>query len=139
MTTKHLNYKFFILALTPLMGLTLSLCFLFIHRVGVWLSLFTALFSLFDAIILLCSEPVFYCIKPDEISIICSFKRYIIPYNQIHHIELMYDVWFKFLFIQDYVIFFNRNTSIPNRCTRILNYHRTKTLIEKYYHSKVYV
>lgn len=136
MQDKCLNYKFLLLILFPLGGIILSLIFLYlIPNKGFFLFVFVL--SILDFGLLICFEPIFYIINESEIRIICAFKQYYVSYKEIQQIVLMFDVFFDFLLIEDYVLSIDMRIKIPKRCRRIFKCSKTKKLMDKYYNEKV--
>lgn len=128
-----LNYRFFLLMLPFLLALILSVilgCYLPID--GIWLSLFLCLFSILVLLNICCNEPVFYVIDKNGITVACVFKRYLINWRDIKHIQQYSDARFKHLFIKDYVLHLKNARGIPHRCMCIMKYTKTTTLIKRY-------
>lgn len=135
MNEKIINSKFILLMLLSLIAVALSLgCWLFVglHIVSVLVNCVSLLFL----VVFLYIEPIFYIIKEREIWIFTFFNKYCILYNQIESITIRSDLFFEFLFVEDYILNLNGQIRIPKRSKRILKCAGTKN-IELFYGNKI--
>lgn len=133
MTSKCLNYKFFILFFVPLVGILFSIYAIFaITTPARWGFLAVLILSALCAGILLFSEPIFYEINASGIRIVGLLHKHFFAWQDIYNVHIAFDTRFKFLFIRDYVLSVKSSPVCPENYLHIFKYTKTQKHLEKY-------
>lgn len=140
MKHKCFNFKLFILAISPIVGVVLSLCVVIFSCTllpACIIGLFFCVICLLFLFFLLINEPLYYYIDDNGVEIHSFFKKKIYTWQEIVSIKLVYDVVFEFLFIKDYVVFHTKDSKYVRRMDRIVKCKKTTKLINQFYHKVI--